>query len=279
MNKLILLITVLLLTSNAIFAQSDIRRVDFKNFTYEPYCIGQETKKVTVKDGKFSEEKEVAGGYKERFYFSANVEDYGDIDGDGRDEAFINSVCNTGGTGNFTEGFIYTLKDKKPFLLTRIPGGDRAYGGISSIRMQEKYLVVEINDPGENGGACCPQFTFQTRYKLKDQKLVPVGTPKKCELFPALPVEFEKGEAEKSFELILPTYETIRYTVKARAGQTINVSTDSDDVNISLFQGEAETIKEGKVLSVKLDETGEYVFQVTNGSDSENTFKLNISIR
>ena len=48
---------------------SDIRQVDFKNFTYEPFCAGEKPIKVTVKDGEYSEEKKV-DDYIDRFYFA-----------------------------------------------------------------------------------------------------------------------------------------------------------------------------------------------------------------
>src|SRR5262245_3099063 len=46
-----------------------IRKVDFKNFTYEPSCAGEDLHKVTVKNGEFSREKK-EDGYVDRFYFN-----------------------------------------------------------------------------------------------------------------------------------------------------------------------------------------------------------------
>jgi hypothetical protein len=40
-----------------------------------------------------------------------------------RDEAIVRSLCSTVGTGRFDEGFVYGMKDGKPLLLGRIPGG------------------------------------------------------------------------------------------------------------------------------------------------------------
>ncbi len=76
-------------------AQSDIRKVDFKNFTYEPYCLGEDVQKIKVENGEFFKETE-EDGYTDRFYFGVTVDGYGDVDGDGKDEAVISSICNTG---------------------------------------------------------------------------------------------------------------------------------------------------------------------------------------
>ncbi len=42
-------------------AQNDIRRVDFKNFTYKAFCAGEDREEVTVKNGEFSSEKQMDG--------------------------------------------------------------------------------------------------------------------------------------------------------------------------------------------------------------------------
>src|SRR5829696_8931720 len=80
-------------------AQSDIRKVDFKNFTYPAQCISETPSKITVKDGEFSREKQ-EDGYVDRFYYNVFDFAYGDLTGDGHDEAIILGICNTGGTGN-----------------------------------------------------------------------------------------------------------------------------------------------------------------------------------
>src|SRR5687767_7431093 len=80
-------------------AQGGIRAVDFKNFTYQPNCAGEETQTITVKNGEYSFEKQMQD-YVDRLHFNIFSITYGDIDGDGSEEAIILSSCNTGGTGN-----------------------------------------------------------------------------------------------------------------------------------------------------------------------------------
>lgn len=117
-----------------------IRKIDFKNFTYEPFCAGDETTKVTVKNGEYSKETKEED-YTDRFYFNVFDVSYGDVDADNKEEAIILTNCNTGGTGQFTEGLVYTLKAGKAALLTRFEGGDRAYGGLRSAKVENLSLI------------------------------------------------------------------------------------------------------------------------------------------
>jgi len=228
MKKTILSTLFLLGLSVFSFAQTDIRQIDFKNFTFEPFCVGEEAQKITVKDGEFSEEKE-ADGYTERFYFKVYDLKYADVNGDGQEEAIISSVCNTGGTGNFTNGLIYTIKNGKLTVLTEFEGGDRADGGLVSAKVVDKQLIVERNSPGEFGGSCCPEFIETTRYKWNGKNLVPVGEASSRELYPATRVSFQKGTSMSAFSVRIPQGEIKRYIFGARKGQILLVSTDIKD--------------------------------------------------
>src|SRR5215212_2165008 len=95
-------------------AENQIRKIDFKNFTYEPYCVGEEKRKITVKNGEYTLNK---GDY-DRMYFTVTNVTYGDANGDQIEDAIVLTICNTGGTGQFSEGFIYGVKDGKPELLS-----------------------------------------------------------------------------------------------------------------------------------------------------------------
>jgi len=112
-------------------AKADLHQVDFRRFTYYPACADFESEEakvaVQVTDGKFEGK---AGTDLEGTYFEVREVLYGDLDGDGHDEALVRTLCNTGGTGQFDEGFVYGSKNGKPVLLGRIPGGDRASGGV-----------------------------------------------------------------------------------------------------------------------------------------------------
>ena len=87
--------------------------------------------------------------------------------------ADVSTVCNTGGSGDFSDGFIYGMVNEKPKLLAVIDGGDRANGGIHSATI--KNGLVQVERYGTDGGACCPEWTEIRNYQLRDGKLVEVG--------------------------------------------------------------------------------------------------------
>ena len=158
----------------SVTAQTGLRSVDFKNFTYEPSCAPDEMKKITVKNGSFSQEKQMED-YIDRFYFEIFNVVLGDLDNDKQEEAIVLSTCNTGGSGNFTEGFVYKSVSGRPILSERIEGGDRAYGGLKSAKVVDGSLIVERYNPGEHGASCCPELILTSKYKMTNGKLAEVG--------------------------------------------------------------------------------------------------------
>jgi len=276
--KFIILIAVTTLTFAAdAAAQANIRSVDFKNFTYPAYCIGETPEKVTVKNGEFYREKQ-EDGYVDRFSFNVFDIAYGDVTGDGVGDAVILTVCNTGGTGNFSEGYVYSMKAGKPALVARIPGGDRAYGGLRNASVEKGLLIVDSNDVGEEGGACCPQFVITTRYRVTGGKLAAVGQPIKKELYPSRRVRFAPGTTGATLDLSLPAGELQRYAVGARAGQVLRVSTGSPDASARLLE-EAVVTEGVNGFSAKLPKSADYTIEIQNNSSDPISVKVNIKIQ
>jgi hypothetical protein len=258
-------------------AAQGIRDVDFKNFTYQPYCAGEDTRKVTVKDGEFSSEKE-AEGYTDRFYFKVFDITYGDLGGDKSVEAVVLTVCNTGGTGNFTEGFIYRMKDDKPVLVTRIEGGDRADGGLRSATVENGLLVVDANDAGPNGGACCPEFAIKRTYKLTGAGLVESGKPVRRELYPSEPLKFAAGASSVTKILTVASEDRKRFTLGARAGQTMTVKVNSEKISIRLL--EDAIVTEGtNAFTARLPKNGTYTIELSNYEEGPVEVSLTVGIK
>lgn len=257
-------------------ADTSIRKIDFKNFTYEPYCAGEEKEKITVKNGEYSKETQ-EDGFTDRFYFNVDAPTYGDLNGDNSEEAIVLSSCNTGGTGQFSEGFVYTMKNGKPVLLTRIEGGDRAYGGLRSARVENGLLVVERNDVGEAGGACCPEFSVTTKYKWNGKELQKSGAEARKALYPEERVNFAKGASRTTIKATVD--EIKRYKIGARAGQTLSVSVNTDNVTLSLIEGDADVTDGTNSITARLKENGDYVIQVQNIDDKPAVVILTIEIK
>lgn len=270
------IIFLVLLLSLAASGQNDITSVDFKNFTYPAFCAGETAENVTAKDGEFSEEKQ-EDGYVDRFHFKVFDVAYGDLNGDKKPEAVVLTVCNTGGTGNFSEGFVYGLRSGKTELLTRIPGGDRAYGGLRGAWIENGLLIIDSNDVGEMGGACCPEFVVTTKYRLVGGKLVKSGVPLRRQLVPTSRVTFARGTSGKTVKVKIPGGESVRYIVGARGGQKLGVSVDSANATLRLIEDAKVTTGINNFLAL-LPASGDYTIEIENTSSEELQITVNIKI-
>ena len=277
MQRFYLFLGICLLATVASHAQAGIHQVDFKNFTYMPYCAGEESQKVTVRNGEYSSEKQM-DGYVDRFYFNVVSVAFGDLNGDKKDEAVVLSVCNTGGTGQFSEGFVFTMKAGKPSLWMRIPGGDRADGGLRSATVENGLLVVDANDNSENGGACCPEFAVKTKYRLSGDKMTEIGTPIRRELYPKERISFAKGSSGKTFTVKIPAAYLKRFTLGARAGQTLSVSVSSEKASLRLLD-DADVTEAANKFFARLPKNGDYTFEVANYGDTEIEITVTIKIQ
>lgn len=272
-----LITAIFALSAAAANGQADIRNVDFKNFTYSPYCIGKNPVRVTVRDGEYLKETQM-DGYVDRFSFAVTDVAYGDLNTDGKDDAVVLGVCNTGGTGNFSEGFVYVAGGAKPILSARIPGGDRAYGGLRSTSISGGVLSVESNDVGEAGGACCPEYVITTRYSLNAGKLVPIGKPARRELYPKERVTFDRGASSKTFTVSIEANGIKRYTLGARAGQSMSVSVGTGQAAVRLLDDAIVTEGEN-AFTAKLPKNGDYTFEVQNLDEKPLDVTVTVRIR
>lgn len=132
---------------------SSIRSIDFLNRTYQSSDAGA----ITVKDGEA--ELEVDPCMPEmRGWFNVAPPTYGDVDGDGVEDAIVVTAFNGGGSGTFTSGEVYALRAgaAEPVKIGEIPGGDRGDGGLADIRIEGGKVLVERYMSMEDDGACCP---------------------------------------------------------------------------------------------------------------------------
>lgn len=254
--------------------QDEIRQIDFKNFTYEPYCASPDDKpeKLSVRKGEYSRDKG-----DDKIFFKIGDITYGDVNGDGQTDAVILSSCNTGGSGNFSEGFVYTMKNGKPALLTRISGGDRAYGGLRSAKVENGLLLVERNDENDANGSCCPEYSITTKYKWNGKDLTEVGNLPRRELYPKTRISFAKGSSESVSKIRVEDIK--RFVVGAGAGQTLTVSVNSKSVALSLLSDDADVSNETNSLTAKLNKNGDYVIELQNLDEKPVEVTLKIEIR
>jgi hypothetical protein len=213
-------------------AVPDLHRTDFRNFTYQPSCADFEADEakvpVRVEAGRFYGKE---GTPTEGTFFEIREVLYGDLTGDGKDEAVVRTICNLGGTGQFDEGFVYGMRDGKPALLGRIPGGDRAAGGVRCVRFEDGALKVERlgNDTGAAAGV---DWIETETWRLSNGGLAEAGKAVRRRLETregARPIRFAKGKS--SAVLKGKTSGADEYVFRAREGQTMTAKVSSPGGN------------------------------------------------
>lgn len=152
-------------------SKSLIRAIDFKNFTYpwypEGYIPPYKGRKVTLQNGEIRVNA-IPSKKVENVWLTLDNISYVDLTGDDRDEAIVT----VGGVTTFNSGsaciFIYAMIGGMPKLLWHHETGDRAYGGLRSIRTENRDLIVEQYDSKfgeEETPMCCPKKFIRTYYR------------------------------------------------------------------------------------------------------------------
>lgn len=170
---------------------SPIRAVDFDNISYPNFPDysdpnGRKKKYVTLKPGE--------GG--------PNFVNYGDITGDGIEEAMVALGIDNHGSAIPDYMYIFTIESGKPKLIWEFETGDRADGGLRNVYAENGQLVIELFGKdrviggqlyrGEEG-LCCPSSFTRARYKW---------TGKRFELVSKETLSNPRGDAN----VIMPLY-------------------------------------------------------------------------
>jgi hypothetical protein len=176
----VLLLT-LLVTQSAFSQQpsSNIRSVDFANLTY-PWTGDLTDPKnpkrtFTLKEGELPATRNARGLIDEMGVFLESVK-YGDVTGDGVEEAIVSLSIQTGGSAIAGIIYIYTLRKNRPVLLWSRSTGDRADGGLHNVYAENGGLVVELNGPQRDGeGDCCAMRFTRRRYVWNGRRFRQTG--------------------------------------------------------------------------------------------------------
>lgn len=111
-----------------------ISEVDFMNGFAFDTGLGIGSPVVTVLDGSF---KNGEFGNPEYFWFGVTDVDFGDLNGDGVEEAIVATSWNGGGSGYFDSVRAFRLVDGAVESAGVVLFGDRAHGGIFDVRIEE----------------------------------------------------------------------------------------------------------------------------------------------
>ena len=262
-----------------------IRKVDFKNFSYADIEEGQPT---SVRGGEFSRDDENG-------LLFVNVADiaYGDLTGDGVEEAVVTIGFSTGGSGFFTDGRVFTLSNGRAVEVASLGVGDRADGGIDEVMIRSGQIVVE-RFGNDQTGACCPSLLERSKWRLVKRgsasALSSVGRSyvRRFERLGLNPngtdgptkITFLKGTAEA----VLEGGGGTSGWFEARKGQTATVAVGRSwggPVTVMVkWSTNKVTLKPGQVWTSVLPRTGRYSVDVPSTSIKvEPTVRMTLTIR
>lgn len=172
---------------------TDIRKVDFLNFTYRSSLCSQEYgsqgigKTVRVRDGELKNKN---------VYFAVAADKiiYADVTSDGREDAIVPVDCGAI-TANFarSEVYIYTIQNGSATLLAEISDKDmerdyrsyypdaESYWGINEngLRVKDGTLNVDVLADGPHAA---PQYIVTLEYRLSGEALRVIGKPQRRSL-------------------------------------------------------------------------------------------------
>ncbi len=100
---------------------------------------------------------------------------YGDLDGDGREEAVVDLLYSTGGTANWHYLYVYAIDHGAPRLLARLESGSRADGGLLRIAIQNRKLSLDFADERKRVADCCSDGFIRVAYGWREHRFVEIG--------------------------------------------------------------------------------------------------------
>jgi len=100
---------------------------------------------------------------------------YGDLDGNGEEEAAVHLNYSTGGTANWDYLYVYKFARGDPRLMGILQSGSRGYGGLARTSIQGGMLVLDFADPERLAGDCCSEGYIRVRYRWKNGSFIEEG--------------------------------------------------------------------------------------------------------
>lgn len=147
-----------------------IRSVDFANFSF-PWLreLGDSKQTFTLRSGELKPSRDENRMVKEMGVTLQSIV-YGDVTGDGEEEAMVVLSMVTGGSAIPHATYIYRSENGRPTLVWAFSTGDRAEGGLRRVYSDKGELVIERYSPVNSKGACCPTLFTRTYYKWQHKQ-------------------------------------------------------------------------------------------------------------
>lgn len=167
-----------------------IRKIDFANFGYPFPDEPRGGTQIRLRDGEQPPTEFSEHGIPQDVGYGLTDVTYGDLTGDGDEEAIVTLHEIHSGTGISSYVYIYAHRRRhRPVLLWSFRAGDRADGGLQKVAAENGELVVELMGrnkvigtnlyahDGESQGACCPRSVTRTRYRWSRGRFRRTGEP------------------------------------------------------------------------------------------------------
>lgn len=137
---------------------------------------------------------------------------FGEVTGDGQDEALVIIKIETGGAALPQVVYVFEWKNNQPEIIWYFRTGDRADGGLRELRAENGELVIELYGQdrfifgdvetlkivGDEEQLCCPTYFTRNRYKLTNGRFVLQGKRLTYSIAePNAPPVENMGEVEK----------------------------------------------------------------------------------
>ena len=169
-------------------AQSPIRQIDFRNFSYPwddsrnvwldnwRWLDSSPQSQIEVSNGRHRFDDEGEREQEPSPLLTVDSVTYGDLIGDGAEEAIVKLNYSTGGTANWDYLYVYRLRNGHLILLGRLESGSRGYGGLMKVSVRDKLLVTDFADKDKLRGECCSAGYIRVEYRWQNGAFVDFGT-------------------------------------------------------------------------------------------------------
>jgi hypothetical protein len=146
----------------------NIRSVDFQNFDYASNCFGENApaEVIHVSKGQANNEDEE---------FWADKPVYGDLKGDGQEEAVVVLSCHPSGMSPnvvSSEIFIFEMSQGGPKVLAKLPPSYWKNERVAGAKVGNKQLAVDFLEVGDNGSRACPEWIVTTKFRWNGSRFV-----------------------------------------------------------------------------------------------------------
>jgi uncharacterized lipoprotein YbaY len=126
---------------------------------------------VTLTDGAYEGEPFVEGGAsRPTVTFIDNPIAYGDLNGDGQEDAAVLLAENSGGSGTFVYLAAVVSQDGQPVNVATTLLGDRVQ--VDSLEIENNQIVVDMVQAGPDDPMCCPSQQVVKTFELQGDQLV-----------------------------------------------------------------------------------------------------------